>query len=125
MNLLCEISAGELIDKISILEIKSEKIKDEAKKTYINKEKEYLYKQADKLYSYTNWFLKLKEINIKLWEIEDNIRRKEKRKEFDSEFIELARAIYITNDQRFDIKNQINNYYKSNIVEQKSYEKYN
>jgi len=125
MNLFCEISAGELIDKISILEIKAEKIKDPIKLLCINKEKESLTKEADRLYSYINWVLKIKEINLKLWKIEDDIRDKERKKEFDSEFIELARAVYITNDQRFDIKNQINNYYKSNIMEQKSYEKYN
>jgi len=125
MNLNCEISAGELIDKISILEIKAEKIKDPVKLLYINKEKELLTKEADRLYSYINWVLKIKEINLKLWKIEDDIRDKERKKEFDSEFIELARAVYVTNDQRFDIKNQINNYYKSNIMEQKSYEKYN
>lgn len=125
MMLSCEISAGELIDKISILEIKSEKIKDEIKLLYINKEKEVLLKEANKLYAYINWLLKIKEINLKLWQIEDDIRQKEKRQEFDKEFIELARAVYFTNDQRFNIKNEINNYYKSNIMEQKSYEKYN
>ena len=123
--LSCEISVGELIDKISILEIKSEKIKDEIKLLYINKEKEVLLKEANKLYAYMNWLLKIKEINLKLWQIEDDIRQKEKRQEFDKEFIELARAVYFTNDERFNIKNEINNYYKSNIMEQKSYEKYN
>ena len=125
MMLSCEISVGELIDKISILEIKSEKIKDEIKLLYINKEKEVLLKEANKLYAYMNWLLKIKEINLKLWQIEDDIRQKEKRQEFDKEFIELARAVYFTNDERFNIKNEINNYYKSNIMEQKSYEKYN
>lgn len=125
MNLYCEISAGELIDKISILEIKSFKIKDPLKLLHINKEKEILLKEADKLYAYTNWISKVKEINLKLWDIEDRIRQKERNKEFDEDFITLARAVYITNDERFDVKNQINNYYKSNIMEQKSYEKYN
>jgi len=125
MNLFCEISAGELIDKISILEIKTEKIKDPVKLSYINKEKDLLIKEADRLYSYINWVLKIKEINLKLWKIEDDIRDKERKKEFDFEFIELARAVYFTNDERFKIKNEINNYYKSNIMEQKSYEKYN
>jgi hypothetical protein len=125
MNLFCEISAGELLDKISILEIKSEKIKDPIKLSHIYKEKELLSKEANRLYSYINWVLKIKEINLKLWEIEDHIRNKERKKEFDSEFIELARSVYFTNDQRFNIKNEINNYYKSNIMEQKSYEKYN
>lgn len=125
MMLSCEISAGELIDKISILDIKSEKIKDQSKLLHINKEKEVLLKEANKLYAYINWLLKMKEINLKLWQIEDDIRHKEKKQEFDKQFIELARAVYFTNDERFNIKNEINNYYKSNIMEQKSYEKYN
>lgn len=125
MNLFCEVSAGELIDKISILEIKSEKIKDPIKLLYINKEKEILLKEANKLYGYITWLLKIKDINLKLWKIEDDIRQKERDKSFDDEFVALARAVYFTNDERFDIKNQINNYYSSNIMEQKSYEKYN
>lgn len=125
MNLFCEVSAGELIDKISILEIKSEKIKDPIKLLYINKEKEILLKEANKLYGYMTWLLKIKDINLKLWKIEDDIRQKERDKSFDDEFVALARAVYFTNDERFDIKNQINNYYSSNIMEQKSYEKYN
>lgn len=124
MNLYCEISAGELIDKVSILEIKSEKIKDQTKLLYINKEKQILSEEMNKLHSNTNWLLKMKEINLKLWNVEDNIREKEKLKEFDNEFIEFARKVYIMNDERFLIKDQINKYYKSNIMEQKSYQKY-
>lgn len=124
MNLYCEISAGELIDKVSILEIKSEKIKDEIKLLYINKEKEILSKEMDKLYAYINWLIKMKDINLKLWEVEDKIREKERLKQFDNEFIEFARQVYIMNDERFNIKNQINQYYSSNIMEQKSYEEY-
>ena len=101
------------------------KIQDPIKLLHIHKEKEVLKKEADRLYSYVNWLLKIKEINLKLWKIEDDIREKERLKKFDEEFIQLARAVYFTNDERFNIKNQINTYYNSNIVEQKSYEKYN
>lgn len=125
MNLYSEISAGELIDKISILEIKSEKIKDENKLEHINIEKDILSKEAQKLHLHQNWLDKIKEVNLKLWKIEDDIREKERKKEFDQPFIELARAVYFTNDERFNVKNQINLFYSSNIVEQKSYEKYN
>jgi hypothetical protein len=125
MNLYSEISAGELIDKISILEIKSEKIKDESKLEHINMEKDILSKEAQKLHLHQNWLDKIKEVNLKLWKIEDDIREKERKKEFDQAFIELARAVYFTNDERFNVKNQINLFYSSNIVEQKSYEKYN
>jgi len=125
MKLHCEISAGELIDKISILDIKLNKIKDPIKLIHIQKEKDSLMTQVDKLYAYINWLLKIKEINLKLWHIEDRIREKEKLKQFDKDFISLARAVYTTNDERFNIKNQINNHYNSNIIEQKSYEKYN
>jgi hypothetical protein len=125
MNLYSEISAGELIDKISILEIKSEKIKDQVKLDHITREKHTLLKEAQKLNLYEKWLDKIKEVNLKLWKIEDDIREKERKKEFDQEFIELARAVYFTNDERFNIKNQINSWYNSNIVEQKSYEKYN
>jgi hypothetical protein len=125
MNLYCEISAGELIDKISILEIKSEKIKDQIKLEHINKEKYILLKESEKLNLYQKWLEKIKEVNLKLWKIEDSIREKERKKEFDQEFIELARSVYFINDQRFNIKNEINSFYRSNIIEQKSYEKYN
>jgi len=125
MNLYCEISAGELIDKISILEIKSEKIKDQIKLEHINKEKYILLKESEKLNLYQKWLEKIKEVNLKLWKIEDSIREKERKKEFDQEFIQLARSVYFINDQRFNIKNEINSFYRSNIIEQKSYEKYN
>lgn len=93
MNLYSEISAGELIDKISILQIKSEKIKDENKLDHINREKEVLSKEAQKLHLHEKWLDKIKEVNFKLWKIEDDIRDKERKKEFDQEFIELARAV--------------------------------
>lgn len=125
MNLYSQISAGELIDKISILAIKSEKIKDAIKLGHINKEKHILLEEAEKLHLHQKWLDKIKPVNLKLWNIEDRIREKEREKKFDQEFIELARSVYFTNDERFDVKNEINSYYNSNIVEQKSYEVYN
>ena len=122
-----EISIGELIDKYTILQIKSEKIKDISKLKNIEIESKLL---SDALQS-KNYFLifskeivELQSINEKLWIIEDSIREKEKKKEFDDEFIQLARSVYITNDIRFDIKNKINKISDSAIVEEKSYSKY-
>lgn len=125
MKLAAQISAGELLDKISILEIKFEKISDPSKLVDITKEKDALLKEADKLVAKIGWLKKLKNINLKLWETEDCIRDKERRKEFDQEFTNLARTVYFTNDERFSVKNEINQYYNSYIVEQKSYIKYN
>ena len=122
-----EISIGELIDKYTILQIKSEKIKDISKLKNIEIESKLL---SDAIQS-KNYFLifskeivELQSINEKLWIIEDSIREKEKKKEFDDEFIQLARSVYITNDIRFDIKNKINKLSDSAIVEEKSYSKY-
>lgn len=125
MKLYAQISAGELLDKISILEIKSEKISDPSKLVDITKEKDILLKEAEKLVAKIGWLKKLKNINLKLWETEDCIRDKERKKEFDQEFTNLARTVYFTNDERFSVKNEINQYYNSYIVEQKSYIKYN
>ena len=118
------ISNGELIDKITILLIKQEKIKDTDKLEYICNENKFL----DKLklqFDLETKIRQLKTINLKLWNIEDNIRLKEKNKQFDSEFIELARSVYITNDERAKTKLDINILTKSELVEVKSYEKYN
>lgn len=122
------ISNGELIDKITILLIKQEKIKDTDKLEYICNELKYLNKFLDKLklqFDLETKIKQLKTINLKLWDIEDNIRLKEKNKQFDSEFIELARSVYITNDERAKVKLDINILTKSELVEVKSYEKYN
>ena len=120
--ILIPVSNGELIDKISILEIKKEKIKDKKKLNKIN----YEYNELKKLYDdkYNEYFIQLKNINLKLWNIEDKIRIKESQKKFDNEFIELARSVYMTNDIRFKIKNNINIMSNSDINEVKSYEKY-
>ena len=123
-----EISAGELFDKISILEIKKNKIKDKNKRNIILKELSSLNETAseniEKSKSIIKLYKKLKSINLKLWKIEDDIRDCEKKNNFESKFIKLARAVYFTNDERSQIKNKINSQTKSNISEVKSYKKY-
>lgn len=126
MKIDCEVSLGELIDKLSILLIKERMINDENKLIHVRKEKNVL----ENILSHLN--LKnidqhlelLTEVNLKLWKIEDDIREKERKKEFDQEFIELARSVYITNDERFKRKNDINSLYQSKLVEVKSYQSY-
>lgn len=124
-KILAEISAGELIDKITILEIKKEKINDKKKLIYIEKELLYLNKYLEDLKKLKPKLIELinnlKIINEKLWNIEDNIRRKEKLKEFDNEFIEIARSVYKENDKRSKIKLEINNLTNSDLKEMKSY----
>ena len=128
MKVSVPISLGELLDKISILEIKNKKILDESKILNIKKELNGLKKVLDELninLSETNsLYNKLYKINLTLWEIEDSIRVLEKNEDFGEKFIELARAVYITNDQRFEVKNDINKLFNSEYVEEKSYEDY-
>jgi hypothetical protein len=128
MKVNIPISLGELLDKISILEIKNRKILDESKILNIKKELNGLKKVLDELninLSETNsLYNKLYKINLTLWEIEDSIRVLEKNEDFGEKFIELARAVYITNDQRFEVKNDINKLFNSEYVEEKSYEDY-
>ena len=125
-KILAEISAGELIDKITILEIKKEKIRNKEKLVEVNKElnslNETLKKSINdesKIFSFKN---DLKNINLKLWDIEDGKRSAEKNNQFDEKFIELARSVYKFNDERAKIKLKINNALGSNIKEVKSYE---
>jgi hypothetical protein len=120
-----EVSNGEILDKLSILEIKNNKIKDENKLKNIKKEYYYLKNISTELDYDPKLYDALLDINNKLWDIEDNIRVKEKQATFDKEFIELARSVYVTNDKRCEIKKQINICSKSNFVEEKSYKKYN
>jgi len=123
-----EISAGELFDKISILEIKKNKIKDKNKRNIILKElsslQETASKNIEKSKSIIKLYKRLKSINLKLWKIEDDIRDCERKNNFESKFIKLARAVYFTNDERSRVKNKINSLTKSNISEVKSYKKY-
>ena len=128
MKVNVPISLGELLDKISILEIKNKKILNESKILNIEKELNSLNKVLDELninLSESNMlYNKLYKINLTLWEIEDSIRVFEKNDDFGEKFIELARAVYITNDQRFEVKNDINKLFNSEYVEEKSYEDY-
>jgi len=121
-----DISTGELVDKVTILAIKLEKISDPSKVNNIRKEYELLLKpMADcGIGTDSDEFLALKEVNLKLWEIEDRIRIKEAEKAFDAEFIELARSVYFTNDERAEIKKRINLATGSELVEEKQYVDY-
>ena len=119
------ISVGELIDKVSILEIKKDKLKN-LKLKNILKELSFLRAVLEKnsIFIPDEIYFQLKSINLKLWDIEDKIRIKEKNKEFDNEFIELARSVYLNNDRRSATKKELNIMFNSEIIEEKSYEKY-
>ena len=127
-KIFAEISVGELLDKISILEIKQKNIKDEQKIKIISKELESLNYTLKKDVLITDeiksLYEDLKKINIKLWNIEDGKRDCEKNGDFGEKFIQLARSVYIENDQRARIKNKINKISGSNISEVKSYDEY-
>ena len=127
-KILAEISAGELFDKITILEIKKTKISNKEKLIDINKELSSLNETVKKFIpdqsSISNYINDLRDINLKLWNIEDEIREKERDKKFDEEFIRLARDVYITNDKRAKIKNEINLRLNSKVFEIKSYKNY-
>lgn len=120
-----EVSIGEIVDKLSILQIKLENIEDNTKLVNIKKEFEYLEKIVfDDLSMERDDYEMLLDINKKLWVIEDDIRDKERNSEFDNIFIELARSVYFTNDKRSQIKKEINTKYGSDFVEEKSYQEY-
>ena len=127
-KILTEISAGELLDKISILEIKLENIKDKDSLIEINKEHESLKQTKNSALEITkdlqNLIDQLKDVNMKLWLIEDEKRICEKNKDFGSKFIKLARDVYINNDNRAKIKLEINKLLGSNIKEVKKYANY-
>tara|TARA_B100001939_G_scaffold123295_1_gene106902 strand:+ start:3297 stop:3683 length:387 start_codon:yes stop_codon:yes gene_type:complete len=128
MYVKIKISIGELVDKITILQIKKEMIVDDSKLKKVENELNHLQSTlatiSQKNAKLDELMTQLKEINTKLWKIEDDIRLLEKEERFDNEFIELARSVYITNDKRFEIKNAINLEFSSEIAEVKSYEKY-
>tara|TARA_X000000368_G_scaffold101638_1_gene78402 strand:- start:195 stop:590 length:396 start_codon:yes stop_codon:yes gene_type:complete len=125
-KILAEISAGELIDKITILEIKKMKIKNQSKLDEVDKELNSLKSTMNKFISDPSRISKFKEqlknINLKLWDVEDGKRLAEKNNDFGKKFIELARNVYKFNDERAKIKLEINNSLGSNIKEVKSYE---
>lgn len=122
-----EVSIGEIIDKISILDIKLRNIIDENKLINVRNEYDYLTKILNENGTFnlsSDEYKELYKINLYLWEVEDSIRIKEKEKNFDSEFISLARKVYITNDKRAELKKELNIKYGSNFIEEKSYQKY-
>jgi len=124
-----EVSTGELVDKLSILEIKLLNIKDKEKIKNVYKELEALNPYFQDLLDVygieiKNLYTRISNINKTLWNIEDAIRDKEKAEEFDEEFVELARSVYIVNDQRAAVKKEINLLTKSELVEEKSYKDY-
>tara|TARA_B100000886_G_scaffold52764_1_gene32414 strand:+ start:119 stop:508 length:390 start_codon:yes stop_codon:yes gene_type:complete len=127
-RILVEVSVGELLDKISILEIKQEKIKDDEKLKYINIEYNILKEQLNSNVDFDNklegLFKKLKNINSKLWDIEDDKRMCEKNSEFGEKFIKLSRDVHFLNDERASIKLEINNNTGSKIKEIKEYTNY-
>ncbi|SEN01757.1 hypothetical protein SAMN02800694_2501 [Luteibacter sp. UNCMF331Sha3.1] len=122
------VSYGELIDKMTILEIKLQEIKDDAKLANVRRELELLdatwKKHKASKTDITDEKDRLRSVNKRLWDIEDDIRIKEKAKEFDARFIELARSVYVVNDQRAAIKREINEKLGSTLVEEKSYQDY-
>jgi uncharacterized protein YukE len=128
VSIQIDISVGELLDKITILQIKRERMNDVAKLENINKELRVLQTQWESS-SYIKINLDesveaLKKVNEALWDIEDQIRDKENEQAFDEEFIALARSVYITNDKRAEIKRVINNKTGSDLIEEKSYSDY-
>ena len=129
MEIEAPLSIGEVIDKITILEIKLIKVKDENKLKFVKSEKSLLEENLSNLNIYDNQALlrlknKLFKINSKLWEIEDKIRIFEKEKTFDDDFVALARSVYITNDKRFEVKNEINLLFNTSLREIKDYQEY-
>ncbi len=127
-KILSEISPGELLDKISILEIKIEKVKDKNSLEEIKKEykilKEIQTSSIEMTGKIKDLFQSVKNVNVKLWNIEDKLRICEKNKDFDKNFIELARGVYFANDERAELKSKINKILKSNIREIKQYDNY-
>ena len=127
-HILIPISPGELLDKITILEIKSERIESVEKKSNVNTELGMLDKvwtdATSEDASLKSMRKELKSINESLWVIEDDIREEERNRQFGERFIELARSVYVTNDQRANVKKRVNLHLNSEIVEEKSYQDY-
>jgi len=127
-NIKVPVSPGEVLDKITILEIKSERMSDPEKVSNVRVELALLQQTWDEAIAddedIRRLRAQLKEINEALWEIEDDIRDKERAREFDERFVELARAVYFTNDRRSEVKKELNLHLGSQIIEEKSYQDY-
>ncbi len=120
-----EVSNGEIVDKLTIIEIKLKQIKDKAKLVNLKKEYTVLDEAVSKIIKKDHeLYRNLLKINQELWDIEDTIRDLERDKDFGDAFVKTARAVYFTNDKRSEIKRQINELTGSNLVEEKSYQKY-
>ncbi|MBN2485312.1 MAG: hypothetical protein JXB34_05020 [Bacteroidales bacterium] len=120
-----EVSNGEIIDKLTIIDIKLKRIKDSEKLKNLQNEFEVLSEAAQSILSVDDLLYKeLYDINLTLWDIEDTIRELERKKDFGEKFIETARAVYFNNDKRAELKKLINQRTGSSLVEEKSYEKY-
>jgi hypothetical protein len=120
-----EVSNGEIIDKLTIIQIKLEHIKDKSKLVNLQKEYDELINASASILPVTDpLYRTLYEVNCELWDIEDQIRDLERKKEFGDEFISTARAVYFKNDKRSEIKKEINLKTFSGLIEEKSYEKY-
>jgi len=128
MSVMIPVSRGELFDRITILEIKSRRIEDSAKLANVNGELAELNASAEqcgKLDGEVGGLIdRLRGVNLQLWDIEDDIRIHGRDKKFDGRFIELARSVYVTNDERAKLKKEINLTTGSGIIEEKSYEEY-
>ena len=120
-----EVSNGEIIDKLTIIQIKLERIKDKTKLANLQKEYNELFEVSSAIISKSDTLYKsLYEVNCELWDIEDHIRDLERKKDFGNDFISTARAVYVKNDRRSEIKREINIKTSSGFIEEKSYEKY-
>jgi hypothetical protein len=120
-----EVSNGEIIDKLTIIQIKLERIKDKAKLANLQKEYNELIMTTSSIISTSDpLYIALYDVNCELWDIEDKIRDLERRKDFGEEFVSTARAVYFKNDKRSVIKREINIKTSSGLIEEKSYEKY-
>ena len=120
-----EVSNGEIIDKLTIIQIKLERIKDKGKLLNLQKEYNELSKASSSIMSTSDALYKaLYDVNCELWDIEDRIRDLERKKDFGKDFISTARAVYIKNDRRSELKREINIKTSSGLIEEKSYEKY-
>jgi Family of unknown function (DUF6165) len=120
-----EVSNGEIIDKLTIIQIKLERIKDKAKLVNLKKEFDELIKTSSSIVSTTDpLYIALYEVNCELWDIEDHIRNLERNKDFGDDFIATARAVYFRNDKRSELKKEINIKTSSGLIEEKSYKRY-
>jgi predicted nucleic acid-binding Zn-ribbon protein len=120
-----EVSNGEIIDKLTIIQIKLERIEDNQKQENLKKEYNELFKASSSIISNSDPLYKeLYDVNCELWDIEDHIRDLERKKDFGEDFVNTARAVYIKNDRRSELKREINIKTSSGLFEEKSYEKY-